>query len=205
MWRKGDGFLSRLSAPHFLPVTWSFSHAHVDFNVKNCMIGKGNLLFKAHHKLKAEMCCASDNHNYMCHTCDEYFWSIRSSMYAVYVTHGLISNGAPILPQISHFHSNRNWSSTHWCNFLDQTDFIPINFIALTGQEYSFSYGVICWANIHSREGLSSATFNDNISSLNMQTTWLVEQIFFTALSDDSCNEMCILPSSNKHDLIFLE
>ena len=56
------------------------------------------------------MCCAPDNHNYMCHMCAKEFLNL-SINWAVIFT---------ILPQISEFHKTRNFSSIIICNFLDQ-------------------------------------------------------------------------------------
>ena len=60
------------------------------------------------------MCCALDNHNYMCHTCAKEFFN--SSFNKAVIDE--ISNFT-ILPQISHFHKNHNFSSV-FSNFLDQ-------------------------------------------------------------------------------------
>ena len=40
---------------------------------KKCKIGKGNLYLTENRLSWNEMCCASDNHNYMCHTCAKEF------------------------------------------------------------------------------------------------------------------------------------
>ena len=75
------------------------------------------------------MCCASDNHNYMCHTCAKEF--LDSSF------------NYTVIDKISNFHDIApNFSSifvTFWTNC-----FIPINFIAGTCQEYSFSFLPVC-------------------------------------------------------------
>ena len=54
------------------------------------------------------MCCASDNHNYMCHTCAKEF--LDSNLNGA-VIDKLQYQIFTILPQISHFHTNRNFSS----------------------------------------------------------------------------------------------
>ena len=36
-------------------------------------MGKGNLYITENRLSWNEMCCASDNHNYMCHTCAKEF------------------------------------------------------------------------------------------------------------------------------------
>ena len=45
------------------------------------------------------MCCASDNHNYMCHTCAKEF-KIQASIKKLLTKYQIFT----ILPQISHFH-----------------------------------------------------------------------------------------------------
>ena len=49
------------------------------------------------------MCCTSDNHNYMCHTCAKEFFNkaVFDKKYQSFT----------ILPQISHYHKYRNFSS----------------------------------------------------------------------------------------------
>ena len=53
------------------------------------------------------MCCASDNHNYMCHTCAKDFFLIRALIKQLLTKYQIFM----ILPQISHFHEYRNFSS----------------------------------------------------------------------------------------------
>ena len=53
------------------------------------------------------MCCASDNRNYMCHTCAKEFFSIRALIKQLLTKYQIFT----ILPQISHFHKYRNFSS----------------------------------------------------------------------------------------------
>ena len=50
------------------------------------------------------MCCTSDNHNYMCHTCAKEFFNLIKQLLTKYQIF-------TILPQISHFHKYRNFSS----------------------------------------------------------------------------------------------
>ena len=45
------------------------------FYGKTCKIGKGNLYLTENRLSWNEMCYASDNHNYMCHTCAQEFWN----------------------------------------------------------------------------------------------------------------------------------
>ena len=45
------------------------------FYGKTRKIGKGNLYLTENRLSWNEMCCASDNHNYMCHTCAKEFWN----------------------------------------------------------------------------------------------------------------------------------
>ena len=85
-----------------------------DFGKKS-KIGKGNLYLTENQLSWNEMWCASDNHNYMCHTCAKEFLnlSLIKSSYWQNI------NFFTILPQISHFHKNRNFSSI-FATFLDQ-------------------------------------------------------------------------------------
>ena len=70
LWRKGDGFLA-LFISIFLrnrslsDVSWFYG--------KKRKIGKGNLYLTENRLSWNEMCCALDNHNYMCHTCAKEF------------------------------------------------------------------------------------------------------------------------------------
>ena len=82
------------------------------------------------------MCCASDNHNYMCHTCakKKKKKKIRASIKQLLTKYQIFT----ILPQISHFHKYRNFSSI-FATFKTNC-FIPINFISGTCQEYSFIF-----------------------------------------------------------------
>ena len=43
------------------------------FYDKKCKIEKGNLYLTENRSSWNEMCCAADNHNYMCHTCAKEF------------------------------------------------------------------------------------------------------------------------------------
>ena len=52
------------------------------------------------------MCCASDNHNYMCHTCAKDFF-IRALIKQLLTKYQIFT----ILPQIPHIHKNRKFSS----------------------------------------------------------------------------------------------
>ena len=52
------------------------------------------------------MCCAADNHNYMCHTCAKEF--LDSTLIKQLVTKYQIFTK---LPQIPHIHINRNFPS----------------------------------------------------------------------------------------------
>ena len=79
------------------------------------------------------MCYASDNHNYMCHTCAKEF-EIRASIKKLLTKYQIFTK----LPQISHFHKFRNFLSI-FATFETNCS-IPINFMAGTCQEYSFSF-----------------------------------------------------------------
>ena len=61
------------------------------------------------------MCCASDNRNYMCHTCAKEFFLIRALIKQLLTEYQIFT----ILPQISHFHKYRNFSSI-FATFLNQ-------------------------------------------------------------------------------------
>ena len=39
--------------------------------------GKSVFNWKSIFKSWNEMCCAADNHNYMCHTCAKEFWDLN--------------------------------------------------------------------------------------------------------------------------------
>ena len=84
------------------------------FYGKKRKIGKENLYLTENRLSWNETCCASDNHNYMCHTCAKEF--LNSSLIKQLLTKYQIFT---TLPQISHFHKNRNFSSII-CTFLDQ-------------------------------------------------------------------------------------
>ena len=43
------------------------------FYGKKCKIEKGNLYLTENQLSLNQMCCAADNHNYMCHTCAKEF------------------------------------------------------------------------------------------------------------------------------------
>ena len=70
LWRKGDGFLA-LFISIFLR-NRSLNGARWFYGEKR-KIGKGNLYLIENWLSWNEMCCASDNHNYMCHTCAKEF------------------------------------------------------------------------------------------------------------------------------------
>ena len=53
------------------------------------------------------MCCASDNHSYMCHTCAKDFLKIRALIKQLLTKYQIFTK----LPQIPHIHINRNFSS----------------------------------------------------------------------------------------------
>ena len=130
LWRKATGFSSFYK--HFLekPI---FEWRYRWFCGKERKIGKGNLYLTENRLSWNVMCCASDNHNYMCHTCAKEF--LYSSFNKKLLTKYQIFT---ILPQISHFHKFRNFSSI-FATF-ETNCFIPINFMAGTCQEYSFSF-----------------------------------------------------------------
>ena len=69
LWRKGDGLALFISI--FLR-SRSLSDARW-FYGKKCKIGKGNLYLTENQLSWNEVCCASDNHNYMCQTCAKEF------------------------------------------------------------------------------------------------------------------------------------
>ena len=64
--KKGDGFLLFLKVISWETDLWVTPG---DFTVKKRKIGKRNLSLTENQLSSTEMCCAADNHNYMCHTC----------------------------------------------------------------------------------------------------------------------------------------
>ena len=50
------------------------------FYRKKRKIGKGNLYLTENQLSWNEMCCASDNHNYMCHTCAKDFFKLERQL-----------------------------------------------------------------------------------------------------------------------------
>ena len=87
------------------------------FYGKKRKIGKENLYLTENRLSWNEMCCASDNHNYnVSHMCKRIFkFEQLLTKYQIFT----------ILPQISHFYKNRNFSGIS--NFLDQL-FHPYKF-----------------------------------------------------------------------------
>ena len=53
------------------------------------------------------MCCTSDNPNHMCHTCAKDFFKIQALIKQLLTKYQIFT----ILPQVSHFHKYRNFSS----------------------------------------------------------------------------------------------
>ena len=84
------------------------------FYGKKRKIGKGNLYLTENRLSENEMCCASDNHNYMCHTCAKELLDLwikqLLTKYQIFTK----------LAQIPHIHINRIFSSIFGINFLDQ-------------------------------------------------------------------------------------
>ena len=70
LWRKGDGFLALFI--HIFLRNWSLSDARW-FCGKKCKVGKENLYLTENRLSWNEMCCASDNHNYIRYTCAKEF------------------------------------------------------------------------------------------------------------------------------------
>ena len=76
-------FGSKLGGIGWECYSWSFSEHFKSRNLKkknhrkwhkwSIKIGKGNLNLTENRLSWNEMCCASDNHNYMCHTCAKEF------------------------------------------------------------------------------------------------------------------------------------
>ena len=73
---------------------------------KKCKIGKGNLYLTENWLGWNEMCCAADNHNYMCHTCAKDILD-SNSIKQLLTKYQIFTK----LPQIPHFHNNCNFSS----------------------------------------------------------------------------------------------
>ena len=101
--KKGDGFLLFLKALSWGTDLWVTLG---DFIVKNAKIGKGNLYLTENRLSSNKMCCTSDNHNYMCHTCAKESL-IRTSIKQLSTKYQIFTK----LPQIPHIHINRNFSS----------------------------------------------------------------------------------------------
>ena len=78
------------------------------------------------------MCCATDNHNYMRHTCTKEFLDSNFNEAVI----DKISNFHEIAPNSTYI--NRNFSII-FAIFLDQL-LHPLNFMTGTCQEYSFSF-----------------------------------------------------------------
>ena len=84
------------------------------FYGKKRKIGKGNLYLTENRLSWNELCCASDNRNYMCHTCAKEF--SNSSFNKVVIDK--ISNFQDIAPN---FTFSQKWLFFKYiCNFLDQ-------------------------------------------------------------------------------------
>ena len=84
------------------------------FYGKKRKIGKGNLYLTENRLSWNEMCCASDNHNYMCHTCEKEF--LNSSFNQAVIDK--ISNFHDIAPNFTF--SQKSQFFKYICNFLDQ-------------------------------------------------------------------------------------
>ena len=107
------------------------------FYGKKCKIGKGNLYLTESQLSLNKICCASDNYNYMCHNVQKNFW-ISASIKQLLTKYQIFT----ILPQISHFHKNHNFSSIFVA--FKTNCLIPINFTAGTCQEYCFFIFASC-------------------------------------------------------------
>ena len=132
LWRKGRRVLA-LFISIFLR-NWSLSDARW-FCGKKRKIGKGNLYLTENRLSWNVMCCASDNYNYMCHTCAKEFFEFELQLKS-YWQNIKFSRYCPKFP-IFKF---RNFSSIGLFATFETNCFIPINFMAGTCQEYSFSF-----------------------------------------------------------------
>ena len=97
-----------------------------DFTVKKRKIGKGNLYLTENRLSWNEMCCDSDNHNYMCHTCANQLPPIFSTYFTKHVqTHNYPTRNAQdySINKTKKMFSDcaiRNCGPTFW-NSLDNT------------------------------------------------------------------------------------
>ena len=102
------------------------------FYSKKCKIGKGNLYLIENRLSWNEMCCASDNHNYMCHTFAKEF--LNSSFNSSGVSH---SDGSCVLGRIhSDVSSNIPKKVYH---------IVTDNFVNLLHISYAWLYKTECW------------------------------------------------------------
>ena len=85
-----------------------------DFKVKKRKIGKGNLYLSENRLSWNEMCCAADNHNYMCHTCAK---EVLDSNF-----NEAVVDKISIFQEITtnSTYSHKSYFFKHVCNFLDQ-------------------------------------------------------------------------------------
>ena len=96
--KKGNEFLLLLKA-----FSWETNARW--FYSKKRKIGKGNLYLTEHRLSWNEMCCASDNHNYMCHTCVNDFFRFELELSSYWQNINFFTK----LPQIPHIHINCNF------------------------------------------------------------------------------------------------
>ena len=86
------------------------------FYGKKRKIGKGNLFITENRLSWNEMCCASDNYNYVCHTCAKEF--LNSSFNWAVIDK--ISNFHDIAPNFTFSQKLITWFFKYFCNFWDQ-------------------------------------------------------------------------------------
>ena len=84
------------------------------FYGKKRKIGKGNLYLTENRLSWNEMCCASNNHNYICHTCAKEFLNSTFNLAVI----DKISNFNEIAPNFTF--SQKSQFFKYICNFLDQ-------------------------------------------------------------------------------------
>ena len=96
------------------------------FYGKKCKIGKGNLYLTENRFSWNEMCCASDNHNYMSHICAKEFLNSSFNLAVI----DKISNFHDIAPNFTF--SQKSSFFKYICTFLDQL-LHPYKFYGMQG------------------------------------------------------------------------
>ena len=139
-------------------------------------IGMVNLYLTENRLSWNEMCCASDNHNYMCHTCAKEFL-IRALIKQLLKKYQI----CPILPQISHFHKKRFFFFKYICKLFRPT--------ASLYKFYGRDMSGILFFSFASCEPLSYIKFVFHLlKNAVCNMTWLAS--FHVCLSSVFCTEL---------------